>query len=67
MDKDITKQVKISKSLSGEYLPLLKCVCGRKFGHTDFVLYDERNNYSECDCGRKLYFKIKRTVYEIID
>jgi len=64
MDKDITDQVKFYDN-DGDCLPLLQCICGREFSPWDFNLGIYRDMPSDCDCGRKLYFRNKITVYEV--
>lgn len=64
MDKDITNRVKFGEN-DGEFLPLTQCICGCKFDSWDCILNIYRDMPFECDCGRKLYFSNKITVYEI--
>ena len=66
MDKDITDQVKVGL-IDGECLPLEVCACGLKFDNWECVLSIERDAFFQCDCGRKLYFSNKITVYEIVE
>lgn len=65
-DLDVTDRVKCDNN-DGELLPLTKCVCGKKFTPWDFVLGIYRDDPNECDrCGRKLYFRNKITVYQVV-
>lgn len=66
MDKDITASVQFGYS-DDEYLPLTKCACGRVFPSWAFVLGVYRDRPQTCpQCGRKLYFSVSITVYEIV-
>lgn len=65
-DKDITEHVSIGE-IDGESLSLEKCVCGREFKSWDFVMSIYRDQANQCDCGRRLYFSNKVTVYEVIE
>uniref|UniRef100_A0A6M3JYV4 Uncharacterized protein n=1 Tax=viral metagenome TaxID=1070528 RepID=A0A6M3JYV4_9ZZZZ len=64
MDKDITDKCRFGGN-DDECLPLEKCACGREFDSWDFILGPYRDTPHECDCGRKLYFRNKITIYEI--
>ena len=66
MDKDITDQCEFDYS-DGEYLPLLKCACGKKFGYWNFSISIYREDAIMCDCGRRLYFANKITIYEVVN
>jgi len=67
MDKDITNQCSFGE-IDDECLPLRKCVCGEEYDHWHFVLSIYREGASICKkCGRKLYFRNKITIYEIIE
>jgi len=65
MDKDITNQCSFGEN-DDEILPLEKCVCGEEYILWDFVLSIYRENPTVCKCGRKLYFRNKITIYEVI-
>jgi len=64
MDKDVTSECRFGEN-DEELLPLKKCVCGKKFDSWDFILSIYREDPHVCDCGRKLYFRNKITIYEI--
>ena len=65
-DKDVTDQCRFNDN-DGEHLPLIQCVCGKEFQPWDFIISPYRDMAHRCECGRKLYFQNKITVYEIID
>ena len=66
-DKDITSQVQFG-GVDGELLPLTKCACGQEFDYWDFVLSIYRVEPDVCpNCGRKMYFKLEVTVYEVVE
>lgn len=65
-DKDITSEVEFG-DIDGECLNFCRCACGRNFDSWDFILNVYRDYPKQCDCGRKLYFKYKVTIYEIVD
>ena len=67
MDKDITEQVDFDLP-DGECLPLLKCVCGKRFQYWDCIIHMDRDFAHKCDeCGRQLYFRNSIRVYEVVD
>lgn len=64
-DKDITGQVQFQDN-DGESLPLTKCACGREFEAWDFLLSIYPDLAHQCpNCGRRMYFTCKITVYEV--
>ena len=67
MDKDVTSLVDFGFS-DDEFLPLLECVCGEKFGYWEHCLSIYRDDPKECPkCGVKLYFEFSVKVYQVID
>jgi len=67
MDKDVTKEVKFG-NIDEEFLELCQCVCGHEEGDWDDVLSIYRDSAYQCpQCGRKLYFQNKITVYEVVE
>ena len=66
-DIDVTDKVEFGKN-DGEFLPLMKCVCGKLFGYWDCVLSIYETDANECpNCMRKLYFRSGIKVYEVIE
>jgi len=65
-DKDVTDKVDFREA-DGECLPLVKCVCGKRFDPWDCILNIYREMPWQCECGRKLYFRNSIRVYEIGD
>ena len=67
MQNDVTDKVEFGDN-DGEFLPLTKCACGAKFNLWDFTLSIYKDDPRECDhCGRKLYFKVSVSVFEVKD
>ena len=71
-DVDVTELVEFVKddSVSMRYmrLALTKCVCGKTFEKWDFIIDGESDPPSECqNCGRRLYFEVNISVYEVIE
>ena len=67
MDKDVTSLVDFGFS-DDEYLPLLKCICGKKFDYWQHQLSIYRDDPLGCStCGAKLYFEFAVKVYQVID
>jgi hypothetical protein len=52
----------------GEFLPILQCVCGKKYTPWDESIstYEDVPVIMKC-CGRKLYWVMNAKVYEVID
>lgn len=69
-DIDVTSKVYFGDN-DGELLPLMKCVCGEKFGYWDFIIdiYRNKDLSNNCcpKCGRRFYFSNKITIYEVVD
>lgn len=64
MDKDITDKVDFGRN-DDEHLPITKCVCGKEFGHWEFVISMGSDCFSPCpNCGRKMYFTLDIKIYE---
>jgi len=64
-DKDVTALVNFGWNYE-ELLPITECVCGHRFKFFDFFLGVHRDQPHSCPyCGRKLYFGLKVTVYEV--
>ena len=62
--KDITNEVEFDDN-DGGLLPLVKCACGKEFESWTFCLETDEDEPRECpNCKRKMYFRIKITVYE---
>lgn len=67
MDKDITVLVKF-EAPDDEMLPLMQCVCGKKYEAWEFAISIYRDDPYECrSCGRRLYFRNTVKVYEIVE
>jgi hypothetical protein len=64
--KDVTDLVEVGEP-DGECAPLLRCVCGAKFGRWDNVLniYEDLAHEQGC-CERRLYVGIEVRVYEVV-
>jgi len=67
-DKDVTLSVGFGNN-DDEYLPVTKCVCGEKFASWDYVLsiYRDIKYEGYPKCKRRLYFRNKITIYEVVD
>jgi hypothetical protein len=66
-DKDVTEQFDFdSSSIDGESLPILKCICGKKFDYWYFSISIYRENAYACpECGRRFYFVNEIKIYEV--
>lgn len=64
MDIDVTDKVRFYNP-DDEALPLIQCVCGKRFDSWDCIVSIYRNNPFECDCGAKLYFSQSIKVYQV--
>ena len=66
-DKDITQEVQVG-DVDGELLALEQCVCGERFGLWGKTIGIYRDYASKCPaCGRNLYFRMKLTIYEVVE
>ena len=66
-DRDVSDLVKRGY-VDDEYMPIGKCVCGRKFNGWYFTISIYRDDAFSCPaCGKKLYFTINARVFEIVD
>lgn len=66
-DRDVTEKVGRGR-VDDELLPIDECVCGQKFGAWNAVLSIYRDTPFECfNCGRRMYFSNKITVWEVVD
>ena len=64
---DVTDQVDFGLS-DDEFLPLLKCMCGRTWGMWDHSISIYQRDPIPCDkCGRKLIFQASVKVLEVVD
>jgi hypothetical protein len=65
MPLDVTAEVCFGTN-DDEALPLLKCVCGKKFDLWNAIVSVYPDNPWQCDeCGRQLYFRNSITVYQV--
>ena len=64
--KDITNQCEFGEN-DDEFLPLLKCACGKRFYPWSTILSIYEQNPFQCTCGRKLLFQNEVKIYEILD
>jgi DNA-directed RNA polymerase subunit RPC12/RpoP len=61
---DVTSQVEFGNN-DDEHLPLLKCVCGKKFPSWEAVISIYPDDPWQCDdCGRRLFFRNEIRVFE---
>ena len=66
-DRDVTDSCYFDDN-DGELLPIVRCVCGKRFGMWEFIVSIYPDDPAVCKyCGRKLYFSNKITVYEVVD
>ena len=66
-DKDVTRLIEFGNN-DDEALPVIKCVCGQKFGSWEFCISIYRDGADACpSCGRKLYFHLGIKIYEVVD
>ena len=64
---DITDKVDFGDN-DGDYIPITKCICGKKFIPWDFFITTDENDPRKCpNCQRKLLFTINIKVYEVKD
>lgn len=65
--KDVTTDVQFDNP-DDEYLPIRKCVCGKKFEHWEKSIGIYPDLAIPCDqCGRKLIFGATVHVYEVTE
>lgn len=66
MPIEVTEQVSVGE-IDGEHLPLLKCVCGKKYESWDAVMsiYEFQDPWQCSECGRQLFFRFKVTVWQV--
>jgi len=66
-DLDVTDRVEFYNN-DDECLPLVRCVCGKRWQPWDFIISIYRENACRCDnCGRKMYFRLGIQVFEVVD
>ncbi len=64
---DVTDQV-VFLGNDGELLPIIKCVCGKEFPPWNFAISIYEDNPNDCpNCGRKLFFRNRISVYSFIE
>jgi len=64
-DTDVTDRVEFG-SVDGEFLEVVRCLCGAEFDYGVEVLSIYRDDPWICpECGAKLYFKQTVRVYEV--
>lgn len=62
---DVTDKMDFGDNDS-EYLPITKCLCGKKFESWSFTISIYSDMADECPhCKRKFYFKNNIRVYEV--
>lgn len=63
--KDVTDLVDFGNS-EDEYLPMLKCICGQKFGMWEHSISIYKDDAVECpNCGKRLFFRSSIKVYQV--
>jgi len=66
-DKDVTSEARCG-DIDGEVMELRQCVCGATFDCWDAILNIYCDLAWRCpSCGRRLYFRYKVTVLEVIE
>lgn len=66
-DLDVTKFIKFDIN-DGEYLPIIRCICGKEFCLWDFSISIYKIEPDECKyCKRKFYFRNEIKIYQIIE
>lgn len=66
---DVTDQVAFGP-VDGEFLPIIQCVCGRKWPlwRRTICVYADADYLEPCpQCGRRLFFRLAVKVYEFRD
>ncbi len=67
MIKDVTDNTEFGSN-DDEFLPIYKCICGRKFRPWEFILQADSESLQECpECGGKFYFKNTIQIFEFIE
>lgn len=61
---DITNQCKFEEN-DGDLLPLIQCICGKRYKYWQAILKPYYNDLFKCECGRKLMFRNEIKIYEI--
>ena len=65
--EDVTNKVRFLNN-DDEYLPIVQCICGKKFNPWDFIISIYPTDPTECPkCSRKLFFKLNIQVFEIME
>ena len=65
-DQEVTSGIEYG-TIDDECLPILKCVCGKRFDFGFFISADREDAFSCPVCGRKFYFKSKVIIYEVVE
>ena len=64
---DVTELVDFDNP-DDEYLPIIKCVCGKEFRAWNFIISIYDDTPKSCPhCERKFYFRNRVRVYQVID
>ena len=67
---DVTDKVGFnSNDIDAELLPILHCICGKRFSYWEYSIsiYDDLIFHPCCNCGARLYFKNEVRIYQVID
>ena len=64
--KDVTREMDFFVN-DDEYLPIIKCKCGKRFDDWDFIIDIYKDSENKCPkCNSRFYFENRIKIYEVI-